>query len=72
MIEQQLYVLRVWRDSHQAIHATLKGGNIQDAKHFANLSAVIKFIENQFEPSEPEPNRLSELEPIILPKAPSE
>ena len=50
MTEQQLFVLRVWRDSHMEIHATLKGGKTQETTHFANLAAAIEFIKTQFEP----------------------
>jgi hypothetical protein len=54
MPEQQLYVLRVWRDARMEIHATLKGGQNQETQHFANLREVIEFVEHQFE-SDPKP-----------------
>ncbi len=60
MPEQQLYVLRVWRDSHMEIHATLKGGITQETQHFANLREVMEFVEHQFQPSDQEPPKLPE------------
>jgi hypothetical protein len=54
MLERQVFVLRVWRDPHGELRASLKSAEDQ-VSHFANLESVVAFLKTRFEASETQP-----------------
>ena len=52
MLERQVFVLRVWRDPHGELRASLKSGADDHVTYFQNLELIEAFLKTQF--SEPE------------------
>jgi hypothetical protein len=55
MLERQVFVLRVWRDPHGELRASLKSAAEDQVSHFANLESVVAFLKTRFEASETQP-----------------
>jgi hypothetical protein len=54
MLERQVFVLRVWRDPHGELRASLKSGADASVTHFQNLELIAQFLETRFqEPEQP-------------------
>jgi hypothetical protein len=56
MLERQVFVLRVWRDPHGELRASLKSGTDDQVTYFQNLELIAQFLETRFQ----EPERQSE------------
>lgn len=54
MLERQVYVLRVWRDAHGELHASLKPGSDAPVTHFGNLELIVAYLKDQFASTPPE------------------
>jgi hypothetical protein len=50
VLERQVFVLRVWRDPHGELRASLKSGTDDQVTHFQNLGLIAVFLKSQFEP----------------------
>ena len=63
MLERQVFVLRVWRDPHGELRASLKSGADDQVTHFQNLELIAAFLENQFKQqvAQAEPQAESEI-----------
>jgi hypothetical protein len=55
MLERQVFVLRVWRDPHGELRASLKSGTDDQVTHFQNLELIAQFLETRFQEPEPQP-----------------
>ena len=54
MLERQVFVLRVWRDPHGELRASLKSGTDDHVTYFGNLELIEGFLETRFrEPESP-------------------
>lgn len=54
MLERQVFVLRVWRDPHGELRASLKSGTDDQVTHFQNLELIAAFLETRFQEPEPQ------------------
>ena len=55
MLERQVFVLRVWRDPHGELRASLKSGTDDHVTYFQNLELIEGFLKTRFREPEPLP-----------------
>lgn len=51
-MQRQVFVLRVWRDPHGALRASLKSGTDFQVTYFGNLELIEGFLIAQFQTPE--------------------
>jgi hypothetical protein len=52
MLERQVFVLRVWKDPHGQLRASIKSGADASVMYFADLELMVQFLKTRFQ--EPE------------------
>ena len=55
MLERQVFVLRVWRDPHGQLRASLKAGADDQVTYFQNLELIAQFLKTRFQEPESQP-----------------
>jgi hypothetical protein len=55
MLERQVFVLRVWKDPHGQLRASLKSGADPSVTYFADLELIAQFLKTRFQEPELQP-----------------
>ena len=55
MLERQVFVLRVWKDPHGQLRASLKSGTDASVTYFQNLELIAPFLKTRFQEPESQP-----------------